>query len=69
MQLLNEAIRNDSHVSSTRIIFLIDLISCIGIAILGILLERDLTGIALVIGALLAPVSIAKGVQSFAERN
>ncbi|MFX1587736.1 MAG: hypothetical protein ACFFC1_06255 [Promethearchaeota archaeon] len=48
---------------------IIGLISCIGLAYLGVYLNRDLTGLALVIGAILGPVFITKGVQKFAEKG
>ena len=55
--------------SSLRLALFIALISCVVLAFVGLLLNRDLTGLALVIGALLAPVTITKGVQKFAERE
>ena len=62
--MIKEAIQTDSNISSMRLVLLIDIIACIGIATASLVLNRDLTGTALIIGALLAPVSISKAIQS-----
>jgi hypothetical protein len=47
-----------------RIGFFADLLFCGIIAITALILDRDLTGTSLIIGALLAPIAIGKGIQS-----
>lgn len=59
-----------SDKSMTRLIFFLDSIACIVIAILALCLQRDLTGTAALIGALLGPVSVTKFIQSkYEEEN
>ena len=55
--------------SSLRVCMFIALFSCIGMAYLGILLDRDLPGLSMVIGVILGAIFVTKGVQKFAERN
>jgi hypothetical protein len=54
----------DGNKSMTRLLFFIDLFACIIIAVMSIILKRDLASTAGLITALLAPVSVAKFVQS-----
>ena len=62
--MIKESIQTDSNISSMRIVLLIDIIACVGLAVMAILMDRDLTGTALLVAALLAPVSISKAVQA-----
>jgi hypothetical protein len=62
--ILKESIKTDSNISSMRIGFFADLLFCGIIAITALILNRDLTGTSLIIGALLAPIAIGKGIQS-----
>lgn len=63
--MMNEYLKG----SSTRLVLFVIVFSCIVLAFTGIILNRDLTGLALVIAALLTPVSIQKGIQKKYERN
>lgn len=55
--------------SMTRLVLFIDICICLCISILAIILDRDLGGTAMLIGALLLPVTAAKAVQSFSENR
>jgi hypothetical protein len=59
-----EFFQTDGNKSIIRLCLFIDIVACIIIATLAIILKRDLTGTAALVAALLAPVSIAKAVQS-----
>jgi NhaP-type Na+/H+ or K+/H+ antiporter len=60
----------DSNKSITRLLFFVDLIACIIIGIASIILNRNSIETAALIGALLAPVSVAKFIQSkYEEEN
>lgn len=62
--MIKEAIQTDSNISSMRLVMLLDIIACVGIAVAALILDRDLTGTAMIIGALLLPVCGAKAYQS-----
>jgi hypothetical protein len=64
MKTFLEFFLTDSNKSMTRLLFFVDLIACIIISILGIILKRDLGSIAGLVASLLAPVSVAKFIQS-----
>lgn len=65
-----EFFTTDSNKSMTRLVFFIDIISCVAIAIIAVCLKRDLSATALLVGALLTPVGITKLVQSkYEEEN
>jgi NhaP-type Na+/H+ or K+/H+ antiporter len=59
----------DSNKSMTRLAFFIDIVACIIIGIISIILNRNSMETAALIGALLAPVSVAKFMQSKFEEN
>jgi NhaP-type Na+/H+ or K+/H+ antiporter len=60
----------DSNKSMTRLLFFVDLLACIIIGIISIILNRNSMETAALIGALLAPVSVAKFIQSkYEEEN
>jgi hypothetical protein len=59
----------DSNKSMTRLVFFIDLLACIVIGIMSMALNRNSIETAALIGALLAPVSITKFVQSKYEET
>jgi len=67
--MLKESIQTDSNISSLRIVLLFSIFSSVIIAILSIILDRDLTGTAAVIGAILLPVAGAKAYQSKQENK
>ena len=65
-----EFFQTDSNKSMTRLIFFIDIVSCVTIAIIAICLNRDLTATAGLVGSLLGPVSVVKFIQSkYEEEN
>jgi len=67
--MLSDYFKTDGNKSTIRLIFFIDIIACIIIAILALLLDKDLSATALLIGALLLPVAGGKAVQSFSEKE
>ena len=67
-RLLMDAVSVESNTSTARISLMYGLFICSVIAILAVILERDLPGTAMVIGALLAPLSVMKGIQSKFEK-
>ena len=66
--MIKEAIQTDSNISSMRIVLLFSIISSVAIAILALILNRDLTGTAMIIGAILLPIAGAKAYQSKNEQ-
>jgi hypothetical protein len=67
---MNEAFKeNNGKTSITRILLLSALISCIGLAYMGVALNRDLTGLGVLIGAIITPIAGLMGFHRFAERK
>ena len=64
MKIFLEFFMTDSNKSMTRLAFFVDVVACIAIAIVSIILNRNSIETAALIGALLAPVSITKFMQS-----
>ena len=67
--MIKEAIQTNSNTSSMRIALLFGILSCVAIAILAIILDRDLPGTAMIIGAILVPLGGAKAYQSKQEKK
>ena len=67
--MITDYFKTDGNKSSTRLIFFIDMIACIAIAIFALVFKRDLAATAALIGALLGPVAIGKAAQSFSEKD
>lgn len=59
--------RADTKVSIMRIIAFMCVLSALVIAILIVVLDRDLAGGAALVGAILTPAFIGKAMQSYAE--
>ena len=60
---------NNGKTSSMRVMAMLCVLSACGIGIMAVVLNRDLTGAGMLIGALLLPAFGGKSVQSFSERK
>ncbi len=66
---MKEYFLTDGNKSITRLIFFIDILSCVLISLIALVLNRDIMDTAALVGALLAPVSVAKYMQSKYEEG
>lgn len=66
---LKAMISGDKSVSSMRIGFLYLILTASAVALVGLLMRQNLFGVASLVGSILAPVSLSKAVQSFAENR
>ena len=57
------------NTSSMRIMGLICTITACVISVLALLLNRDLSGAGILVGAILAPALVSKSIQTFGEKH
>jgi hypothetical protein len=67
--MLKESIRTDSNISSTRIALFFCIFSSVIIALIGIIMDRDLLGVGAIITALNMPIAGVKAYQSRQEHR
>ena len=68
-QFIKDLLREDSKVSTTRLMSLMCVISAIIIVILGLYLGKELTGLATISGTFLGPAFAAKVFQKNMENK
>lgn len=66
---MENPLRSDTQSSSMRIMLLLCVLTAIVISILAVVLNRDLAATGVLVGTLIGPAFVGKGVQSFAERK
>lgn len=68
MDFIKNLLSEDSPVSSTRVMSFISLFSGIGLAVYGITVGKDLTGLAALCAVFVGSAFAAKTVSKFAEK-
>lgn len=66
--MLRELLSEKSELSMMRALALICVVCAVIIAICGMLLNKDLAQVAMLVGAFLGPAFLGKAVQSFSEK-
>lgn len=67
--MLKELLSNKSELSMMRALALICVACAVVIAIIGMLLDKDLAQVAMLVGAFLGPAFLGKATQAFAEKG
>jgi len=69
IEYLKQALDNEASVSAMRLCLLYGVFISSVIALLGIILNRDLLGTAALVGSILTPLSLGKGIQAKYENQ